>query len=193
MSTLLPLCRLALLAGLLSLSACQPATPPASAPVGSDFRLQTSQGGQRVELDSRQLRGQVLLLFFGYTHCPDVCPAAMAVGAQALKLLGDAERQRVQLILISVDPERDTPEKLATYSAYFHPAMRGASGSPEAIAALARAFGAGYVRQPPRPDGSYVIDHTASIYLVGPDGRLQQVLDPGSDAEAVAAAVRKWL
>lgn len=158
-------------------------------PVGADFVLQSAAG----PVDSIALRGKVLLVYFGYTHCPDICPASLAAGGQALKALSAEERSRIRLILISVDPERDSVEHLREYTAFFHPEMIGATGTPEQIAALAKAFGAGYIKQAAAADGSYAVDHTTSTYVVGPDGQLAAVLELGASTDKVVGAVRKLL
>lgn len=176
------------------LAACSdggPGSAPgvAAKPAGGDFVLQSAAG----PVDTRALRGKVLLVYFGYTNCPDICPASLAAGAQALNALKPEERERTRLIMVSVDPERDTPARLKEYTAYFHPAMVGATGTAAEIAAVARAYGAGYVRQPPRADGAYAVDHSADTYVVAPDGRLAQVIHFAAPPAEVAAAVRKLL
>jgi protein SCO1/2 len=117
----------------------------------------------------------------------------MAAGAAALNALTPAERARTQMIMVSVDPERDTPAKLKDYVAYFHPAMLGAVGTPAETAAIAKSFGVGYVRQPNRPDGGYAVDHSSQTYVVGPDGKLMDMLPLGVATEQVVVAVRKLL
>lgn len=159
------------------------------APTGGDFVLQSADG----MVSTQALRGKVLLVYFGYTHCPDVCPASLAAGAQTLNALSAEERARVRLIMVSVDPERDTPARLKEYAAYFHPEMTGVTGSAEEIAAVAKSFGAGYIRQPARPDGSYAVDHTTRTYVVGPDGKLAASLDLGTPAEQIVGKVRGLL
>lgn len=158
-------------------------------PVGGDFVLQSASG----PVDSKALRGKVLLVYFGYTHCPDICPASLAAGGLTLKALSAEERGRVRLIMISVDPERDSVQHLKEYTAFFHPEMIGATGTPEQIAALAKAFGAGYIKLPTAADGSYAVDHTTSTYVVGPDGQLAAVLELGASTDKVVGAVRKLL
>jgi protein SCO1/2 len=158
-------------------------------PQGGDFVLQSDNG----PIDTRALRGNVLVLFFGYTNCPDVCRASLAAGAQALIGLSADERAKTRLIMISVDPERDTPAKLSKYAAYFHTGMVGGTGSPEEIAAVARSFGAGYYRQPADASGNYAIDHTANTYLVGPDGKLAATIPLGTPTVDLVAAIRKLL
>jgi len=178
---------LGLLLAAIALGGCQPA-PPAG-PAGADFVLQTADG----PLDSKALRGKVLMVYFGYTHCPDVCPASLAAGANALKALTAEERRQVKLIMISVDPARDDVKHLKEYTTFFHPEMIGATGTPDEIAPLARAFGAGYMKQAARPDGTYAVDHTTATYLVGPDGRLARVLDFNAKIDDIVSAIRKLL
>lgn len=171
------------------LGACSDPTTVVPRPPGGDFVLQASDG----PLDTRRLRGKVLLIYFGYVNCPDVCPVSIAAGAGALNALSPAERERTRMVMVSVDPERDTPAVLKTYVAYFHPQMLGAVGSASETAVIAKQFGAGYVRQPTRPDGSYAVDHSSQTYLVDRDGQLVDMLSLGTPPEKIAAAVRKLL
>jgi protein SCO1/2 len=115
----------AAVAALAMLGACSDSATVVPRPPGGDFILQASDG----PLDSRTLRGKVLLVYFGYVNCPDVCPVSIAAGAGALNALSPAERERTRMIMVSVDPERDTPAALKTYVAYFHPQMLGAVGN----------------------------------------------------------------
>jgi protein SCO1/2 len=158
-------------------------------PEGGDFVLQSAAG----PVDTKALRGKVLLVYFGYVNCPDICPVSMAAGAAALNALTPQERAKTRMIMVSVDPERDTPAKLKDYVAYFHPAMIGAVGTAAETAAIAKSFGAGYQRQPTRPDGSYAVDHSSQTYVVGPDGKLMELLPLGIATDKVVAAVRKLL
>ncbi len=172
------------------LGACSdPATTLVPRPSGGDFVLQASDG----PLDTRSLRGKVLLIYFGYVNCPDVCPVSIAAGAGALNALSPAERERTRMIMVSVDPERDTPATLKTYVAYFHPQMLGAVGNAAETATVAKQFGAGYIRQPTRPDGGYAVDHSSQTYVVDREGRLVEMLSLGTPSEKIAAAVRKLL
>ena len=161
----------------------------AERPTGWDFTLQTANG----PISLHDLRGKVVLLYFGYTNCPDVCPASMAAGTQALLRLSPEERAKTRLLFVSVDPERDTPAKLKEYTAYFHADMIGATGTPEQIATVTRAYGAGYVKQVVRPDGGYAVDHSAQTYVIAPDGRLAGEIEFGANAAKVVDTVRKWL
>lgn len=115
--------------------------------------------------------GQFQLIAFGYTYCPDICPTTLVEAAAIMKQLGDRS-DRVQPIFITVDPERDTPQVLATYTAYFHPSIIGLTGSPSLIARAAENFNARYekVTEPGAPADRYHVDHSAGMYLLGPDG-----------------------
>jgi protein SCO1 len=161
----------------------------AARPEGGDFVLQSAAG----PLDTKALRGKVLLVYFGYVNCPDVCPVSMAAGAAALNALTPAERARTQMIMVSVDPERDTPAKLKDYVAYFHPAMLGAVGTAAETAGIAKSFGVGYARQPTRLDGSYAVDHSSQTFVIGPDGKLMELLPLGVATDKVVATVRRLL
>lgn len=171
------------------LAACSDSGGPGGRAAGGDFVLQSASG----PVDTRALRGKVLLLYFGYVSCPDVCPPSMAAGAAALNALKPEERARVRMIMVSVDPERDTPATLKEYAAYFHPEMIGATGTVAEVAAVAKAYNAGYVRQPTRPDGSYSIDHTSHTYVIDRDGKLAEVIPLGMAADRMAGVVRKLL
>jgi protein SCO1/2 len=158
-------------------------------PPGADFVLQSADG----PVDSKALRGKVLLIYFGYTHCPDVCPASLAAGGQAMNALSPAEQARVKMFMVSVDPERDTLQHLKEYTPFFHPQLAGITGTPAQIADLAKAFGAGYIKQAPKADGSYAVDHTVSTYVVDGEGRLVAVLDLGTPTDKLVSTVRKHL
>ena len=173
---------------LAALLGCQQARDP-KLPPGGDFVLQSADG----PVDSRSFRGKVMLVYFGYTNCPDVCPASLAAGGQALNALTPEERKRVKLIMISVDPERDSVKHLKEYTAFFHGEMAGVTGSTTEIAAIAKAFGAGYIKQPAKADGSYAVDHTVSTYVVDTDGKLAAVLDLGVTTDKLVATIRKLL
>lgn len=180
---------LALLLGIALYLRSGPAANDTKLPPGSDFILQSADG----PVDSKTLRGKVLLIYFGYTNCPDVCPASLAAGGQALNALTPEEQSKVRLMMVSVDPGRDTVQHLKEYTAFFHPQMAGITGSTAEIAELAKAFGAGYIKQPANADGSYAIDHTVSTYVVDREGRLVAVLDIGTPTDKLVATVRKYL
>lgn len=138
--------------------------------------------------------GQLQLIYFGYTFCPDICPTSLAVMAQALRLLGD-DAEKIQPIFITVDPLRDTPELLAGYVSYFNPRMLGLSASPEATKRIAELFRARYekVASDSGDPARYSMDHTASLYLLGRRGEFVTKFAYGLPADEVAKRLRAYL
>jgi protein SCO1/2 len=159
-----------------SLSGSPAASPPAS-PSAPPANEQTANGRYLLmDANGRAVTnvdfpGQFQLLSFGYTFCPDICPTTLSEQAAVMNRLGE-RAALVQPIFVTVDPERDTAEKLREYTTYFHPRLIGLTGSPELIAAAARSFGVRYrkVTDPEVPPDRYPVDHTAGMFLVGPDG-----------------------
>lgn len=156
---------------------------------GGDFTLQSADGPVAL----KDFRGRVVLLYFGYTYCPDICPTELATVAAGLKRLTPEEAARVAVLFISVDPDRDTPAHLKEYAAFFHPAMRGITGPAPEVADVARRYGIFYARQKTGSAGGYVIDHTSEVCVVAPDGRLVGRISHGALPEQVAAEIRKYL
>lgn len=140
-------------------------TPPKPLP---EFELRDQQG--RV-VDPQRLKGQWTLLFFGYTHCPDICPNTMAVLNATVNALPEAVRERTQVVLVSVDPKRDTAEQLGEYVTYFNPKFLGVRGEREQLDRLTRAVGVLYVHNAPDENGSYTVDHSAAVLLLDPKAR----------------------
>lgn len=159
------------------------------APAGGDFALRNATG----TISLTDYRGKVVLLYFGYTYCPDVCPTSLSLMAQALSLLTPAELARTQGVFISLDPERDTPERLKEYAPFFHPAIVGLSGSSEEIATVARQYGASYMKQKANADGQYTVDHSSITHVINPGGELVANLPHGSTAAQIVDAVRQQL
>jgi protein SCO1/2 len=157
--------------------------------LGGPFSL-TDHRGRAVTEGS--FEGRFLLVYFGFTYCPDVCPTELGTMAAAIDAL-EGEGERVTPVLVSVDPERDTPAALAEYVERFHPRMVGLTGTPEQVAAAARAYRVYYAKVQ-RPEMSqYLMDHSSFIYLVGPDGRVRTMFRPNTAPEAIAAAIRGQL
>lgn len=155
-----------------------------------DFELNAALG-QTVQLSD--LKGKLVLLYFGYTFCPDVCPTSISKLADAMDVLGK-QADDVQVIMISVDPERDTPEMLSEYMSFFHPNFIGVTGTPDEIAEVATLYGIYYQAHEGTQATGYLVDHTASIMVIDQDGHLKLVYPyttPGQDvyisAEDIAA------
>ncbi len=159
---------------------------PSAAP---EFTL-TGHTGQPVSVSDFQ--GKLVVLFFGYTQCPDVCPMTLGVVTQALKLMGK-QAAEIQVLFVSVDPARDTPERLSEYITHFNPNFLGLTGNPEEIAQTASLYGVYYEIQDEEAPNVYWIDHTASMMVIDRDGRLKLVLPFGVTAEDVAADLRMLL
>lgn len=164
--------------------------PPESVALDAEERLPLD--GPKGPVALGDFRGKLVLLYFGYTYCPDICPTTLATWAQALAQLKPAELARVQPIFISVDPERDTAERLGPYALFFHPALLGVTGTPETLRAVARRHGAIYARQN-SPSIGYVIDHTASTFVIDAQGRPAEKLRYGARTDEVLAAIRRHL
>lgn len=139
-------------------------------------------------------RGRFQLLAFGYTYCPDVCPTTLVEVADVLKRLGD-DAARLQAIFISVDPERDTTETLKGYTAFFDPRIIGLTASPELVKAAADRFKVRYekVREPGAPADQYSVDHSAGLYLLGPDGGFLHKFAYQTPPVDVAARIRDYM
>lgn len=157
--------------------------------IGGPFTL-TDHSGKRVS--DADYRGRHMLISFGYTFCPDVCPTALTTMAAALDQLGPELADKVVPIFVTVDPERDTPEALGEYVVNFHPAMVGLSGTSEDIAAVAKAFRV-YFAKAEQPDGPYLMDHSSIIYFMGPDGTFRTHFNHTTTPEQMSEAMRKYL
>lgn len=157
--------------------------------LGGPFTLVDHTGRTVTE---RDFAGRALLVYFGYTYCPDVCPTELGTIAAAMDAMGPAG-ERVTPVFISIDPERDTPEALADYVSRFHPRLVGLTGSAEQVAQAARAYRVYYAKVAPRDTTGYLMDHSSFIYFVGPDGRVRSLFRPETAPEAIAATVTAQL
>ncbi|MFN3786373.1 MAG: SCO family protein, partial [Thiothrix sp.] len=157
---------------------------------GGDFTLQQPDG---TPVKLSDFHGKVVLLYFGYTACPDVCPTSLAITAAALKALSPAEVAQVQPIFISVDPERDNGEQLMRYAKHFHPNFIGISGTAEQLQRVARQYGVFYNKVHSNSALGYLIDHSSQTYLVSKDGNSVTRLPHGTAPEAVATQIRQLL
>lgn len=144
----------------------------------------TDHHGRPVTLGS--FKGKLVVLFFGYTHCPDVCPTTLSEMAQALKLMHPEEAARVQMLFVTVDPDRDTPEILRKYVPYFHPDFLGLHGTADQIAQVAREFKIVYRKHIEPGASDYLIDHSAGSYVLDRQGLLRLYLPYAMPATDVA-------
>ena len=160
--------------------------------VGGPFNMVNQDGEPVTEKD---FRGKYMLIFFGYTFCPDVCPTELQVITAALEQLGDGAKN-IQPVFVSIDPERDTPAVMKEYVANFYPGMIGLTGSKEQVAEMAKRFLVVYskVAETGTPAKEYAMDHTSSTYLMGPDGNFIKHFSYGTDPDKLAkgllAAIR---
>lgn len=163
----------------------------AAAPrVGGHFSL-VDHDGRRVSDES--YRGRVLVVFFGFTHCPDICPAALARVAGLLDALGP-DAARLQPLFVTVDPARDTPAALKDYVAHFSPRIVGLTGSEAEVAAIAKAYRVHYrVQGDPRANPFYLVDHSAFVYVMDAQGRFVGTFGPDAAPDAALRLVRRAL
>jgi protein SCO1/2 len=168
----------------------QPVQSSGTALVGGPFSLVGTDGKP---VTDRDFRGRYMLIFFGFTHCPDICPAELQVIAQALEQLGDKAKNVVP-IFITLDPERDTPEAMGSYVKSFGPNFVGLTGSPEAIAAAAKAYRVSYAKVEDKESAAdYGVDHSALVYLMDPEGRYVTYFSYGLSADQMAEKLGKSL
>ena len=152
---------------------------------GKELNLTDHDGKPRTLAD---FRGKVVTVFFGFTHCPDVCPVTLAEMAQVVRELGP-DGSRVQVLFVTVDPERDTQQVLKQYVPSFNPAFLGLYGDAEATARVAKEFKI-YYRKQPAKDGHYSVDHSAGTYILDPQGRLRLFAQYGAGAPAILHDIR---
>ncbi|HZD28411.1 MAG TPA: SCO family protein [Xanthobacteraceae bacterium] len=158
------------------------------ASIGGPFKL-VDQNGQAVT--DQDLKGRPFLVFFGFTHCPDVCPTTLFEVSEILRALGpDADRARA--LFITVDPERDTPAAMKDYLSSFDPHLSGLTGDPAEIAAVAKAYRV-YFKKVPLDEGNYTMDHTAIVYLMDKTGRFVSPFNIKRPTDVEAADLRRYL
>lgn len=167
--------------------AARPAVTAAS-DIGGPFRL-VDQDGETITDEA--VRGRPFVVFFGFTHCPDICPAKLYELSEVLKAMGD-DGDRLPVLFVSVDPERDTPEVLKRYLSSFHSGIRGLTGEQAAVDATVKAYRA-YARKVPLEDGGYTMDHTAVVYLMDREGRFVAPLNLDREPAEVARELRRYL
>jgi protein SCO1/2 len=188
-------CRVAVVVAALALAACAPGGPKfestdiTGAGFGREFSLTDATGKTRT-LDD--FRGKAVVVFFGFTQCPDVCPASLATLAEARRKLG-ADGERVQGVFITVDPERDTPALLKSYMAGFDPSFVALRGTPEQTQAVAKEFKVFYAKVPGKEPGSYTMDHSAGSYVFDTNGRIRLFERYQTPPQALAEDLKRLL
>ncbi|MDN3519475.1 SCO family protein [Aquisalimonas lutea] len=149
----------------------------------------TDEHGEEVTADAYE--GRAVLMFFGFTHCPDVCPATMARIAGWLGQLPEADRERIRVLFVSVDPDRDDPERLRSYTAHFHEAITGLTGTQEQLRRLSKRYRVTYGYGDKDGSGDYDVSHSAGIYGFAADGEARVLIRQSDDREAVLDDLRR--
>ena len=158
--------------------------------LGEDFALESLEGEVKLE----DYRGKLVLMYFGFTSCPDVCPTALSYIAASMRALPPALEAQIQPLFVSVDPKRDTLDNLAKYSAYFHPRMLGITGSTEKIDQVVKSYGSYYTFIPLEDSAlGYTVDHTSRIYLIGQEGQLISTIAHGASVDEITALLKSHL
>ena len=158
--------------------------------IGGDFEL-TNQRGERMRLSD--LKGRALVMFFGYTFCPDVCPATLARVREVRAALPSEDAARFTGVLVSVDPARDTPQRLGQYVEFFDPAFLGLTGAEDELEDIARRYGAQFMIPEGQPEDSYLVNHSSIAYLIDPLGYVRALYYGDESVDAIAANVREVL
>lgn len=168
----------------------KPTSLPKAIQLGGDFTLQSADG----PVSLSDYRGKVVAMYIGYSACPDVCPTALAIMRQAFVSLPPEQQPFVAGLFVSVDPERDTPEKLKTYTQFFHPALTGVTGTKSEIDEVVALYGAFYRRIAMEDSAmGYAVDHSSRIYLIGPQGKLRNTISHNASPSELIEALQALL
>ncbi len=155
-------------------------------PPGGDFTLQSAHG----PVSLHDFKGKIVLLYFGYTFCPDICPTNLGNLSVAWRNLPAEVRDKVQILFVSVDPQRDTPKRLQAYSDFFNANIIGLTGDPDTLRTITRRYGAVYKKVPVKESSiGYLVDHSAFTYLIDPEGKLVIQLPHGTSPRAFQQAI----
>ncbi len=161
----------------------------AATPAGGDFIVDI----QNDTLALKDLRGEVVILYFGYTLCPDICPTSLAFLSGALQQMTETELEQLQSIFISVDPKRDNATRLAEYTKYFHPNLIGATSDQNEIDRITKLYGAAYRIAGNQSAAGYLVDHSSYTYLIDKQGKLRYSLEHGTKPATILSHVRELL
>lgn len=157
--------------------------------VGGPFTLTDQRGATRSDQD---FRGKVMLIYFGYTYCPDACPTTLQAISQTLDMIGN-QASKVQPIFISVDPARDTPDQLKSYAANFHPGILYLTGAPDTLKQVESEYRIYVAKVPQSGSDDYLIDHSSVIYVMGTNGRYLASMPAGLPPKVMAATLQRYL
>ena len=159
------------------------------AQVGGPFTL-VNDAGETVTDET--FRGRYMLIYFGFTFCPDVCPTELGIMSAALDQLGE-KAEKVQPLFVTIDPERDTPEVMARYVTLFHPRLVGLTGTPEQIASIAKAYHVFYRKAEDESSTDYTMDHSSIVFLMGPDGEYLKLFPPQTPPDKMAETIASYI
>lgn len=174
-------------------TACASGDKFASTVVSAPAPNFTLQDGSGRSISLAEMRGKVVVVYFGYTHCPDVCPTTMSTYARAIEQLPENLRDDIRVVMVSVDPRRDTPEIMAKYVAHFSPEFVGLSGSEDEINAVIAAWNLNVECGEPSADGSYSVGHPASSFVLDKSGRQRLIVPHDMPVETLAADLKLLL
>jgi len=164
--------------------------PPSPYPdIRSEFSLHSIAG----PVSEKDLLGKVGLIYFGYMHCPDICPDTLVRVGRALDMLDETEREKIKALFITTDPERDSLEAMEKYTQHFSPHILGLGGSPSEIASAAKSFLSGYRKEAPDKKGNYAVSHASYIIITRPDGSLGKLLSHTASPSEIVDSLRQWL
>ncbi len=158
-------------------------------PTGGNFTL-VAQDGQHSLSD---FKGKLVLLYFGYTYCPDICPTDLGNLSMAYQRLTEAEKAQLQILFVTVDPKRDTAERMTEYAQYFNANIIGLTGTEQEIARVTQQYGAVYFRPQQKNSINYTVDHSAFIYVIDQNGQLATQLPHGSPAQKIQQTIQTYL
>lgn len=179
---------------ILGLAACSEPKPelPVNTRMGGDFVLMDQNG---LMFNAEDLHGKLSLMFFGFTHCPDICPATLARTVGAWKELSESEREQVNVVFVTFDPVRDTPEHLKEYLNFFDPSVIGLTGSVDDIADMARRYGVVYLQEEAETgaEQEYMFSHSDFVYLLDQQGRVRKLFKSDFNTEELIEDVRSLL
>jgi protein SCO1 len=153
-----------------------------------EFQL-TNQDGAAVT--AQDYRGKIVLLYFGYTHCPDVCPTTLAKLAAAIRSLGPTAQKKIRVLFVTVDPKRDSAAVLKSYVSFFGPEFVGLRGTAEELRALTKRYRVAYHLEPPGPDGNYAVDHSSAIFIFDGKGRVRLLGTETDHEQSIASDLRR--